>query len=105
MRQLVEALQARFAFELSTGAQLCHGICHGIFHPLRQGNAVDDGDCHDKRGGKPGHCDARAVDDCRSSHACAAGKRARPGTVAPRLIDFHFGSKPGPCSLSIRENR
>jgi len=32
-------------------------------------------------------------------------KRVSPGTVAARLIDFHFGSKPGACSLSIRENR
>jgi len=36
---------------------------------------------------------------------CAAGKRARPGTAAARLIDFHFGSKPGCCNFSIRENR
>jgi hypothetical protein len=46
-------------------------------------------------------CSARGL----SSQACATGKRASPGTVAARLIDFHFGSKPGACSLSIRENR
>jgi hypothetical protein len=34
-----------------------------------------------------------------------SGNRASPGTVAPRLIDFHFGSNPGACNLSIRENR
>jgi hypothetical protein len=58
---------------------------------------------HGDRGGL--HCDARAPCALRSSHSCAAEKRVSPGTVAARLIDFHFGSKPGACSLSIRENR
>lgn len=49
-----------------------------------------------------GACALRAL---RSSHSCAAGKRVSPGTIAARLIDFHFGSNPGACSRSIRENR
>jgi hypothetical protein len=31
--------------------------------------------------------------------SCAVEKRVSPGTVAARLIDFHFVSKPGACSL------
>ena len=52
------------------------------------------------------HCDACArarPDDPASPAPPRSG--SSPGTVAARLIDFHFGSKPGACSLSIRENR
>src|SRR6202048_4886313 len=61
----------------------------------------------DRQGDRRGlhHCGACALRALRSSHSCAAEKRVSPGTVAARLIDFHFGSKPGACSLSIRENR
>src|ERR1700726_2563962 len=78
---------------------------HRIAHVLCESDSARDVEC-DRQSDRSGfHCGACALRALRSSHSCAAEKRVRPGTVAARLMDFHFGSKPGACSLSIRENR
>jgi hypothetical protein len=40
-----------------------------------------------------------------SIHACAADKRVRPGTLAPRFTSFQAGWKAGLCSFPSRSNR
>src|SRR4051794_33311112 len=98
-RRFVQTVQALRMFFLKTGTQLCDRILG-----LGQRNAAGTAKCN-KKDRCAFHCDACVARGWRSSHACAAETRARPGTVAARLMDFHFGSKPGACNLSIREKR
>jgi hypothetical protein len=55
---------------------------------------------------EPSHCCALFFSaTLRSSQSCAGLKRASPGAEAETSISFHFGSKPGERSRSIRANR